>query len=128
MKTLKKQTKSIVLILTILILFQSCKSYYPNSVSLEKAVKDGKSASIIYNNDRVNTLDFDKIVKIDSVYYGIKKYRGELVKMPIQLENTEFIYKNPTAFQIILGLVLLGGIIWGIDKLDLDLEFLFEDE
>jgi hypothetical protein len=126
MKTLKKQIKSIVQILSLLILFQSCKSYYPNSVSLEKAVKDGKSASIIYNNDRVNTLDFDKIVKIDTVYYGIKKYRGELVKTPIELENTEFIYKNPTAFQIILGVVLLGGIIWGIDRLGLGP--LFEDE
>lgn len=126
MKTLKKQTKSISLILSILILFQSCKSYYANSVSLDKAVKNGKSASIIYNNDKENTLDFDKIVKIDTVYYGIKKYRGEMVKMPIQLENTEEVYKNPTAFQIILGLVLLGGIIWGIDKLDL--EFLSESE
>jgi len=119
MKILKKHIRSIAVILSLLILFQSCKSYYPNSVSLEKAVKDGKSASIIYNNDRVNTLDFDKIVKIDTVYYGIKKYRGELVKTPIELENTEFIYKNPPVLGIILGLVLLGGIIWGIDKLGL---------
>jgi hypothetical protein len=93
---------------------------------LEKAVKHGKSANIIYSNDSINPLDFDKIVKIDTVYYGIKKYRGEVVKMPIELENTEEIYENPTVFQIILGVVLLGGIIWGIDKLDLG--FLFEGE
>lgn len=128
MKTLKKQTKSIALILSILILFQSCKSYYPNSVSLDKAVKKGKSARVIYNNDSTETLKFDKIVKTDTVYYGIKKYRGEQVKMPIQLENTEEQNDDPTVIHYILGVVLLGGIIWGIDKLDLDLGPLFEDE
>lgn len=126
MKTLKKQIRSIALILSLLILFQSCKTYYANSVSLEKAVKHGKSANIIYSNDSINPLDFDKIVKIDTVYYGIKKYRGELVKIPIELENTQKIYKNPSAFTIILGTVFLVGIFWGIDKLDLG--FLFEDE
>lgn len=120
MKILKKLIRSISLILSLLILFQSCKSYYANSVSLDKAVKNGKSASIIYSDDELNPLEFNKIVKIDTVYYGIKKYRGELVKMPIQLENTEDIYENPTVFHYILGVILLGGIIWGIDKLGLD--------
>lgn len=114
------------LLLAFLVVFQSCKTYYANSVSLDKAVEDGKSASIIYSIDDSNSLEFDKIVKIDTVYYGIKRYQGELVKMPIQLENTEFMYKDPSVFNILLGTVLLGGIFWGIDRLGLD--FLFEEE
>jgi hypothetical protein len=126
MKITSLRLRVTALLLAFLVVLQSCKSYYANTVSLEKAVKDGKSASIIYSNDSINPLEFDKIVKMDTVYYGIKKYRGELVKMPIKLENTEDIYKNPSAFSIILGVVLLGGIIWGIDRLGLG--FLFEDE
>lgn len=118
--------KGTALLLAFLVLIQSCKTYYANSVSLDKAVEDGKSASIIYSNDESTSLDFDKIVKIDTVYYGIKRYRGELVKIPIQLENTESIYKNPSVFNILLGVVLLGGIIWGIDRLELG--FLFDEE
>lgn len=118
--------KGTALLLAFLVLIQSCKTYYANSVSLDKAVEDGKSASIIYSNDESTSLDFDKIVKIDTVYYGIKSYRGELVKIPIQLENTESIYKNPSVFNILLGVVLLGGIIWGIDRLELG--FLFDEE
>ena len=126
MKITSLRLRVTAFLLAFLILTHSCKSYYANSVSLEKAVKNGKSASIIYSNDSINPLEFDKIVKLDTVYYGIKKYHGEMVKMPIQLENTEDIYKNPSAFSIILGVVLLGGIIWGIDRLGLG--FLFEDE
>lgn len=126
MKITSLRLRVTTFLLALLILIQSCKSYYANSVSLDKAVKNGKSASIIYNNDKENTLDFDKIVKIDTVYYGIKKYRGEMVKMPIQLENTEEVYKNPSVFGIILGTVFLVGLFWGIDKLGLG--FLFEDE
>lgn len=97
MKTPKIQIRSIALILSVLILIQSCKTYYANSVSLDKAVKDGKSACIIYSNDSIEPMEFDKIVKSDTIYCGIKKYRGEVVKMPIQLENTEEIYKKPVS-------------------------------
>ena len=38
MKTLKKQIKPIALIFGVLILFQSCKAYYKDSVTLEQAV------------------------------------------------------------------------------------------
>lgn len=105
------------LLLAFLVLFQSCKTYYANSVSLEKAVIDGKSASIICRNNTTDSLEFGKIVKIDTVYYGIKKYRGEVVKMPIQLENTETIYKDLSVFDFILIVALSGVIIWGIDRL-----------
>lgn len=126
MKITLLRLRGTALLLAFLVLFQSCKTYYANSVSLEKAVEDGKSASIIYSNDTENPLEFDKIVKIDTIYYGIKKYQGELVKMPIQLENTEQIHKNPSVFNVILGAVLLGGIFWGIDRLGLG--FLFSED
>ncbi len=126
MKIALLRFKGTALLLALLVLLHGCKTYYANSVSLDKAVEDSKSASIIYSNDEEKPLEFDKIVKIDSVYYGIKKYRGELVKMPIQLENTESIYKDPSVFNILLGAVLLVGIFWGLDRLNLG--FPFEDE
>ncbi|WP_157831523.1 hypothetical protein [Confluentibacter flavum] len=126
MKITLLRLRGTALFFAFLVLFQSCKTYYANSISLEKAVEDGKSASIIYSNDSANSLEFDKIVKIDTVYYGIKKYRGELVKMPIQLENTESIYKDMSVFKFILLVVLSGGIIWGIDRLGLG--FLFSED
>ncbi len=126
MKLTFLRLKGTAVLLALLVLFHGCKTYYANSISLDKAVEDGKSASIIYSHDESNSLEFDKIVKIDTVYYGIKRYQGELVKMPIQLENTESIYKDPSVFNILLGAVLLGGIFWGLDRLNLG--FPFEDE
>lgn len=127
MKTLKRQIKSIVITLSILILLHSCKTYYANQVSMEAAVKTGKQATIIYSQDSTQTMDFDRIVKIDTTYFGIKKYRGELVKMAIPLENTTTEYQNSSFLQIVVGLALVGGLIYLIDELNLG-EILFPEE
>jgi hypothetical protein len=112
---------------SFLLVFQSCKTYYANTVSMEAAVKNGKPANILYSDSNAEALEFDKIVKIDTVYYGIKRYRGELVKMLIPLEDTTNKYKNISVFQMILGIAGLIGIIYLVDKWNLA-EFLVPED
>ncbi len=127
MKATGKNLKMLTLSFSFLLLFHSCKTYYANTVSMEAAVKNGKQATIIYSQDSIQSMDFDRIVKIDTTYFGIKKYRGELVKMAIPLENTTAEYQNSSIIQLFIGLALVAGLIYLIDELSLG-EFLFPEE
>jgi len=81
MKTIKKQIKPVALILGLLILLQSCVAYKSTSVSLEEAVRSGKKTKI---ETKINEyLKFQRISFEDGKYYGVKKVKGEIVKIPL---------------------------------------------
>jgi hypothetical protein len=119
-----KNAKLIAVCFSLLLLLQNCKSYYANAVSLDDAVEKGKSSTIIYNKDRSTTMDFDKVIKIDSAYYGMEKAKRERIKTPLYFEEGDDIYKNPNTFGLLLGALVMIGLIYGIEKLGLgDLVF-----
>lgn len=88
MKALKKWFKIIALFFTALILLQGCVVYQNTSVSLEQAVQEQKPAKV--NTIPNETYYFKQIGIEDGLFYGLKKVKGESVKIPI--DNNE-VYK-----------------------------------
>jgi PBP1b-binding outer membrane lipoprotein LpoB len=88
MKALKKWFKIIALFFTALILLQGCVAYQNTSVSLEQAVQEQKPAKV--NTIPNETYYFNQIGFEDGQFYGLKKVKGETVKIPI--DNNE-VYK-----------------------------------
>lgn len=109
MKTIKTQIKSISLITAILILCQSCKAYYKDSVSLEQAVKSHKRAKV--ETTTKQTFKFQAISFENDQYYGIKKVKGEIVKMPINQANLSKVRLENKTMSTILTIALPVGIL-----------------
>jgi len=59
MKTLKKQFKSVALILSMLILFQGCTVYKSVPISLEQAVQNESKVKVETKDNR--TMKFNRI-------------------------------------------------------------------
>ena len=110
MKT-TRHFKVVVFFFFVLILFQSCVTVYKSSnVTLEEAVKADTKVKITTNDNK--TLKYLNITKINQEYFGIKKINGDLIKIPIQIENIEMVrLKNKPISMIIGGLIYLGGFI-----------------
>ena len=115
MKMLLKVSKPIAFVLSLLLLLQSCKVYQNKTVSLKKAMKEGRRVKVKMKDARV--IKFDRIVYSDSSFYGIKKKRGSLLQTPLRNIDIESIrMKNKTiSFFLTLGastlLVMLSGIV-----------------
>lgn len=116
MKILKKQIKPIALIFGALILFQSCKAYYKDSVTLEQAVNEHKRAKV--ETVTKQTYKFQTISFENGQYYGIKMVKGETVKIPIDQANLSKVRLENKSLSVIgtIGVsVLIGfGILVGI--------------
>ena len=75
MKTLKKQFKSVALILSMLILLQGCTVYKSVPVTLEEASKAGTKVNI--ENKNGENVRFLRVIELnDGHYYGVKKANG----------------------------------------------------
>ena len=116
MKTIKKQIKPIALIFGVLILFQSCKAYYKDSVTLEQAVNEHKRAKV--ETVTKQTYKFQSISFENDQYYGIKMVKGEIVKIPIDQANLSKVRLENKSLSVIgtIGVsVLIGfGVLVGI--------------
>lgn len=87
MKTIKKQVKTIALMISVLMCFQSCKVYYRDSVSLEQAVNENKRTKLETKNNQ--TFVFKSIIKEKDQYFGLKKEKGEIIKVQIYQKDIE---------------------------------------
>ena len=114
MRTIKKQIKLISLVFAHLVLFQSCKAYYKDSVTLEQAFNAQRRAKIETNSSQI--IKLKSINKENNKYYGIKKVNGEFIKIPIdeislnkiRLENKSMSKVLTIATSLgVAGLVLL---------------------
>ena len=81
MKALKKWLKTIALFFISIMIFQSCVAYQSTSVSLEQAVQEQAPSKV--NTIPNETLYFKQIVFEEGQFYGLKKAKGEIVKIPI---------------------------------------------
>jgi hypothetical protein len=82
MKALKKWLKTIAFFFISIMMFQSCVAYQGTSVSLEQAVREQKRTKIKAPND-IFYFKFKQIVFEEGQFYGLKKVKGETVKIPI---------------------------------------------
>lgn len=107
MKTVKKQIKFISILFAFLLLVQSCSVYRSESVSLEDAFKSEERVKLQNSNDEI--LVFTKVVKSGEDYFGIKKSKDEILKVPLnELEVKKINLYRPTlsALTIVLPLIL----------------------
>ena len=87
MKTLKKQFKSVALILSMLILLQGCTVYKSANVTLEEAVKADTKVRVRTNDHQ--TLKFKNIEVENGIYYGLMNFKNRWVKTQINEDNIE---------------------------------------
>jgi len=117
MKTLKKQLRLTALVLTSLIILQSCRVYHRDSVSLQQAIKEEKRVKIKTADNK--TLKFKKIIYAEGGYYGIKHstFKYEIHKMPLDQSKLQSVRMHNKSLSIIYGvglsvvIIIIGGYI-----------------
>lgn len=133
MKTIKNQIKIIAITFAILVLFQSCKVYHSNPVTLDQATQEFKRTKVQTVSNEI--LKFRGIKYENNQYYGVQKLKGEIINMPldekylksVKLENETMstVLTIALPVTIILGaLAIIGASLsdWG-DTSNLDLQF-----
>ena len=81
MKTIKKQIKSLTFIFSMLILFQSCTAYKAMPISLEKASNIESKVKVVTKTNQ--PLKFKRIAFENGNYFGLKKQKGVITKVPL---------------------------------------------
>ena len=112
-----KYIKSIALFLAILVLFQCCKVYYKEPVSIDEAINhEIKKVKIITNDDR--KLVFYSIYYKEDKLYGLlkaKKGKSEVLIKEESIKEIYFLNPNKSAgftLLLIFGLpIAISGIV-----------------
>ena len=126
MKNLNKQFRLIVLLFTLLILTQSCRVYQHKSVTLDEAVKEQKRVKMKMKDKKV--YKFKRIEYEKDVFFGIKKVRGKLVKIPINANEIEKLRLHNKTLSVVYGIgitvvaVFVVAIIIVLATFDLDID------
>ena len=111
MKTIKNNLKLIALIMSLIMLFQSCKAYYNDSVTLHQASQEFKRTKI-QNKDNV-ILKFRGIKMEDNQYYGVNKVKGDMIKIPIDENFIKSVKLENETMSTILTIALPVTIVIG---------------
>ena len=112
MKTIKKQFKSVALILSILILLQGCTVYKSVPVSLEHAAQNETKVKVTTKNNE--KFKFKRIGVEDGNYYGVKKVKGNIVKVPLDANYVNNVKLKDKTLSTILTIALPIAIIVGL--------------
>jgi len=96
------------IVLTALLLFQSCRVYKKVPVTINEAVTSEKRIKIKTLDG--NKLKFKRVVIVDGNYYGIKKVNGKLEKIPIDLNTIDTVREHNTTLSIIYGVTIAATI------------------
>ncbi|MGL2965010.1 hypothetical protein [Flavobacterium sp. XGLA_31] len=75
------KTKSSCLFLALIITLQSCTVYKKTPVSIAEASESNQKVLLITTKDK--RIPLKRIERTDSLYYGIKKVKGENVRVQI---------------------------------------------
>ena len=106
-----------------LVLMQSCRVYYDYSSSLD-AVLNNKNARVEVTSNTGLSFNYHGIIDGDSLFYGIKTYKSDTVKIKIPKSSVEIIKVN-TKFKVIFtegitkeydGLILYEDHLSGLIK------------
>lgn len=110
MKKFNLKLKRLSVLLSVLIIAQSCQVYRTSSISLDEASKIDEKVKV--QTIEGKRIEFKKIDKEEDFYYGLKRKKGELVKIPLNHEDIVGIFpKHKTASivnTILLSLVVVG--------------------
>jgi hypothetical protein len=106
MEVLKIRSKIYALLLSVLVLMQSCVVYHKTPTTLEEASIERIKAKI--TNANGVTHKYQYIENKDGVYYGVNKKSGTLVRLPLEEEEVTVWLKNQTATTW-TSLAVIGG-------------------
>lgn len=129
METIRKQIKITALVLSLLVLFQSCRVYNRDFVSLDQAVKEKRRVKIKTIDNK--TLKFKKLIYENEEYFGIRPstFMDEIYKIPIDQNQLQSIRLHNKTLSIIFGIsattifmVVIGYAIV-LSSFDLNLDF-----
>ncbi len=112
MNKIKKNTLAISLVLASLVLFQSCRIYNSEHVTLDKAVAVGEGVKIKTNDGQI--LKYKMIIADSNQYYGLNKRRGKVERSLLSMETIKYVRlynKTDSTVFSILGVGLLLGVI-----------------
>lgn len=113
MKTIKKQIRIMALVLALVILIHGCAIYKSTPVSLDQAAKEEINTKIYIKSGE--DFIFKRIVLEDGKYYGIKKEKGDIIKIPLNEQFIDKVKLKDTSWSSIattgLSIVSLLGIL-----------------
>ena len=114
-----KYLKPVALFLSIVVLFQCCKVYYKEPVSVDEAMNNKlKKVKIITTDDR--ELKFDSIYYKNDKLYGLlraKKGKSEIIIKEESIKEIYFLNPNKSAgftLLLIFGVPIAISGIWAI--------------
>ncbi|WP_136669022.1 hypothetical protein [Flavobacterium sp. H122] len=86
----------------------SCSIYKTEPISIDNAISIGTTVKVIkIDNQKIK---LQRIEKSDSIYYGIKKSKGQIIKVPLepnQIKSIHEIDKTSSAISTVLSIT--GG-------------------
>ncbi len=85
MKTLRKYIETLAMLLSALILFQSCVVYQRTPVTLAQAADANKKAKVEMKSHE--KYRFKSIVSENGRFYGLKKTNDDMVKISLEENN-----------------------------------------
>lgn len=90
METLNIPLKTLTLFFMAMTLLQSCIAYQKTPVSLPQAEQSKKQVKIYLSSNQTDY--YKQIVKEEKDFYGIKKQKGEIVKIAIPNDGTSEVF------------------------------------
>jgi len=133
MKTLKKQIQSMALILSILILFQSCKATHHDAFHsvLLKAIEKNKRVKIVTKDSLV--LEYRNVIFEEESFIGVQKVKRAIIKTPIDMENINALQTEnkvmkgilTTTAGVIVGVIVIGLLVGYVY---LEIKYGFDEE
>ena len=108
MKAIRKGLKPIALLLTALLLMQSCIVYHKTPITLEKASQEHRRTKIKTADDK--TYKFKYITHENGVFYGINKSHGKPVKTSLYNEEVTGVYDINDAASTLTTVTTIIGV------------------
>lgn len=106
MKTRLKKNTVLSVILTIIMLSQSCRVYDAGSITVEQAVASKSFVKIRKHNG--SPAKYKQVIEEDGTFYGIIFKRGEMIKQEIDLTNIRKIKRKNRTWSTVATIV--GGV------------------
>ena len=111
MKNFTNHIKFIGTLLSILILFQSCRVYHATSVTLKQAVMEEKRVKVRMKN--MEKFRFQRIGFESGQFYGVKRIKGKIVRIPLSQEEIGYIKLHNKTWSVIYGIITGVVITYG---------------
>ncbi|MFV5699559.1 hypothetical protein ACM55H_14420 [Flavobacterium sp. ZT3R17] len=89
MRNTNLKNKTVSFLLVIALIMQSCSVYKKTPVTIDEAVTADRKILVVKTDN--TKLKFIRIEQIDGIYYGRKKIKGKIEKIPLTVSDIKTI-------------------------------------